>query len=53
MDETFFSKMKFTKSSSRASLTDDNLENQLRCATSNINIDLQKLSEGKDKQISH
>lgn len=51
--ETFFSKMEFTKSSSRASLTDGNLENQLRCAMSNINIDLQKLSERKDKQISH
>ncbi|CAK9818199.1 hypothetical protein ANTQUA_LOCUS9709 [Anthophora quadrimaculata] len=44
--------MKFTKSSSRASLTDANLESQLRCATSNINIDLQKLSERKDEQIS-
>lgn len=51
--ETFFSKMKFTKSSSRASLIDDNFENQLRCATSNINIDLEKLSGKKDKQISH
>ena len=51
--ETFYSKMKFTKSSSRASLTDANLENQLRCTTSNINIDFQKLSERKDKQISH
>jgi hypothetical protein len=43
--------MKFTKSSSRASLTDANFENRLRCATSNINMDLQKLSEKKDKQI--
>ena len=31
--EIFYSKMKFTKSSSRASLTDANLENQLRCRT--------------------
>ena len=51
--ETFYSKMKFTKSSSRVSLTDANLENQLKYATSNININFQKLSERKDKQISH
>ncbi|CAK9818207.1 General transcription factor II-I repeat domain-containing protein 2A [Anthophora quadrimaculata] len=51
-DIVYLTNMKFTKSSSRALLTDANLESQLRCATSNINIDLQKLSERKDKQIS-
>lgn len=51
--ETFFSRMKYTMSSSRSSLTDDNLENQLRCATSNINIDIQKIIERKEKQVSH
>ncbi|XP_029656188.1 general transcription factor II-I repeat domain-containing protein 2A-like [Octopus sinensis] len=34
--ESFFSKLKFSKSRYRSSLTDKNLENQLRCAT-NVN----------------
>jgi len=51
--ETFFSKMKFNKSQFRASMTDENLENQLRCASTNINVDLTTLSNRKEKQISH
>lgn len=51
--ETFFSKMKLNKNSHRASLTDDNLENQLRCATTKIDIDLESLSKKMEKQISH
>lgn len=51
--ESFFSKMKFAKNSSRSSITDSNLENQLRCSTSNILVDLKKLSDKKEKQISH
>ncbi|XP_029654736.1 general transcription factor II-I repeat domain-containing protein 2-like [Octopus sinensis] len=49
--ESFFSKLKFSKSRYRSSLTDKNLENQLRCATSNCEVDLKKLSEDKEKQI--
>ena len=45
--------MKYTKNSFRASLTDSNLENQLRCATSNKDINLEKLSEKKEEHISH
>lgn len=51
--EAFFSKMKYNKNKNRASITDVNLENQLRCATSTIEIDLEKLSKGKETQISH
>lgn len=51
--ETFFSKMNFNKSKFRASLTDENLENQLRCATTKIDVDLKKLSDRKEKQVSH
>ena len=51
--ESFFSKMKYAKNSPRASLRDSNLENQLRCATSNMDINLEKLSERKEEQISH
>ena len=51
--EAFFSKMKFNKSRHRASMTDENLESQLRCATSKIDVDLTALSNRKEKQISH
>jgi hypothetical protein len=51
--EAFFSKMKFNKSKFRASLTDENLENQLRCATTKIDVDLKTLVDRKEKQISH
>uniref|UniRef100_A0A6G3MFM0 General transcription factor II-I repeat domain-containing protein 2A (Trinotate prediction) n=1 Tax=Henneguya salminicola TaxID=69463 RepID=A0A6G3MFM0_HENSL len=51
--ESFFSKMKFTKSKSRSNLTDENLENQLRCANTGFEIDLTKLSEQVEKQVSH
>ena len=33
--------------------TDSNLENQLRCAKFNIDINLEKLSERKEEQIAH
>ena len=49
----FFSKMKFTKSKFRASLTDENFESQLRCATTQIDVDLKALSDRKEKQTSH
>lgn len=45
--------MKYNKNKNRASITDVNLENQLRCATSTIEIDLEKLSKRKETQISH
>lgn len=51
--EAFFSKMKFAKNNFRTKLTDENLQNQLRCANTRINIDIQKLSERVEKQISH
>jgi len=51
--ESFFSKMKFAKDKSRTNLTDENLQHQLRCANTSISIDLKKLSERVEKQISH
>ena len=42
--------MKYNKYKNRASLTDVNLENQL---ISNIEIDLEKLSNQKETHISH
>jgi hypothetical protein len=51
--KAFFSKMNYNKNKNRASITDVNLENQLRCATSTIEIDLEKLSKRKETQISH
>jgi len=51
--ESFFSKMKLTKHKTRTNMTDVNLQHQLRCANTQIEIDLQKLSETVEKQISH
>lgn len=51
--ESFFSKMKLTKHRTRSNITDANLQHQLRCANTQIEIDLQKLSERVEKQISH
>lgn len=51
--ESFFSKMKLTKHKTRSNITDANLQHQLRCANTQIEIDLQKLSERVEKQISH
>lgn len=51
--ESFFSKMKFAKDKSRSNLTDENLQHQLRCANICISVDLKKLSERVEKQISH
>jgi len=43
--------MKFIKYKSLSSLTDENLQHQLRCANTRIDIDLQKLSERVEKHI--
>jgi hypothetical protein len=51
--ESFFSKMKLTKHKTRSNIADANLQHQLRCANTQIEIDLQKLSERVEKQISH
>lgn len=48
--EPFFSKMKFVKDESRLNLTDENLQHQLRCASTNISIGLQKLRERVEKK---
>ena len=40
--ESFFSKLKIVKCKSRNRLTDENLKNQLRCATSKIHVDIKK-----------
>jgi len=51
--ESFFSKMKICKNKNRTRLLDKNMENQLRIATTKIEIDLNLLSQKKDKQNSH
>lgn len=51
--EQFFSKMKLTKSKNRCKLTDDNLSNQLRVATSNIKANTSELCKDKKSQVSH
>jgi len=51
--EFLFSKMKFVKSKNRNKLTDENLKNALRCASSKINVDLNKLADKLQKQVSH
>jgi len=51
--EQFFSKMKLTKSKNRCRLTDDNLSNELRVATSNINANISDLCRDKICQMSH
>lgn len=51
--EQFFSKMKLTKCKNRCRLTDDNLSNELRIATSNIKANIQDLCRDKKCQISH
>ena len=45
--------MKFVKSKNRNKLTDENLKNALRCASSKINVDLNKLADKLQKQVSH
>jgi len=43
--------MKFNKSNCCASLSDENLDNQLRCATTKMEMDLWKLSKSQEKQV--
>ena len=43
--ESFFSKMSFCKNKYRGSISDQNLKNQLRIATSKIDIDMDDLSK--------
>lgn len=51
--EQFFSKMKQTKSKNRCRLTDDNLSNELRVATSTIKANISDLCRDKKCQMSH
>uniref|UniRef100_H3A113 HAT C-terminal dimerisation domain-containing protein n=1 Tax=Latimeria chalumnae TaxID=7897 RepID=H3A113_LATCH len=51
--EQFFSKLSITKNHLRAKLTDDNLENQLRIATSSVPVDITRLTKEKQSQPSH
>ena len=51
--EIFFSKMKYNKNKYRCALSDVNLENQLRCATTKIEVNIDILSNTKEKQKSH
>jgi len=51
--ESFFSKMKFCKTKHRSSMIDCNLENQLRIATTKIDVDLEELSKKIVQQTSH
>lgn len=49
----FFSRLKLAKSRDRNRLTDKNLRNQLRCATTKLEVDIKKISNDINKQISH
>ena len=51
--EIFLSKMKYNKNKYRCALSDVNLENQLRCATTKIEVNIDILSNTKEKQKSH
>lgn len=51
--EAFFSKLTFVKSKMRTNLTNQNLENELRVAASNITADLEHLSNEVEHQKSH
>ena len=43
--ESFFSKLKQVKTKSRNRLTDTNLKNQLRCATTSLEVDFSELKK--------
>ena len=51
--ESFFSKLKIVKSKNRNKLTDENMTNQLRCAVSKLPVDIRKMSNNIQKQVSH
>ena len=51
--ESFFSRLKIVKSKSRSRLTDTNMINELRCAVTNLPVDISKLSSDIQKKTSH
>lgn len=51
--EQFFSKMAFTKAKNRSRLSDVNLENSLRVATTSQSPDIELLSKQMQSQVSH
>ena len=51
--ESFFSKMKSTEHKTHSNIADTELQHRLRCTNTQIEINLQKLSEREEKQISH
>jgi hypothetical protein len=51
--EQFFSRMKHVKSKTRTQITDQHLENTLRIATSNIDVNIDELVKEMHCQISH
>ena len=51
--ESFFSRLKIVKSKSRSRLTDINMINELRCAVTNLPVDISKLSSDIQKKTSH
>ena len=51
--EQFFSKLNLTKSRLRSRLTDENVEMQLRVATSSVSADITRLTKNKNFQPSH
>ena len=51
--ESFFSRLKIVKSISQSRLTDTNMVNELRCAVTNLPVDINKLSSDIQKQTSH
>ena len=51
--ESFFSKLNAVKTRHRSRLLDENLTNQLRCASFKLPVDIKKISENIQKQVSH
>ena len=51
--QSFFSRLKIVKSKSRNRLTDTNMMNELRCAVTNLPVDINKFSSDIQKQTSH
>lgn len=51
--ESFFSKLKIVKSKNRNKVTDENLTNQFRCASSKLPVNIKKIVDKIEKQTSH
>jgi len=51
--ESFFSKLNIVETKNRNSLTDENMTNELCCATTKLPVDIKKSGNYIQKQVSH